>query len=185
MAPSQQVRPTLGKTRACRMAFATLCSAVMLGASLALTACGNQSANAAAIVNGTVISDKDVQNVAEQLNSGVQGEQKLTSGNVLMSLILAPYVSAESIRAGKSIPDTEVLKAIANVPAPSVSTVDFVRMQLALPSLDQPSKTRIVAELSKADVTVNPRYGTFDPRQIELVPISPNWIKAVPTAEPK
>ena len=51
-------------------------------------------------------------------------------------------------------------------------------MQLALQSLDQASKTSILTKLGKAKITVNPRYGTFDAKQIALTPISPNWIKA-------
>jgi len=48
-----------------------------------------------------------------------------------------------------------------------------------LPSwgLDQASKNLIVGELGKAKITVNPRYGTFDPKQITMTPASPNWIK--------
>ena len=61
---------------------------------------------------------------------------------------------------------------------PSPSTIAFVQMQLAIQKLDQASKTRIVAELGKAKITVNPRYGTFDVTQIALTPIEPNWIKA-------
>ena len=184
MALSAHLRSPAGKTRTSRMALAMVSSALLLGATMVLTSCGNQSSDAAAIVNGTVIKDNDVQNVTQQLNASVQGEQqKLTSNNVVLSLILAPYVKAEAIRAGKSIPDTVVRKAIENVPSPSLSTVDFARMQIALQSLDQPSKDRIVDALGKAEITINPRYGTFDPKRIELVSNAPNWIKPGPTPE--
>ena len=51
-------------------------------------------------------------------------------------------------------------------------------MQLAIPSLSQASKTSILAKLGKAKITVNPRYGTFDAKQVAITPTSPNWIKA-------
>ena len=51
-------------------------------------------------------------------------------------------------------------------------------MQLAVQELDQASKNLIVGELNKAKITVNPRYGTFDPKQVAMTPTSPNWIKA-------
>jgi hypothetical protein len=58
--------------------------------------------------------------------------------------------------------------------------MDFVRMQLAIPSLSDASKASILATLGKTKITVNPRYGTFDARQAAIIPTSPNWIK--PTA---
>ena len=50
-------------------------------------------------------------------------------------------------------------------------------MQLSIQKLDQASKTRIVDELGKVKITVNPRYGAFDVTKIALTPISPNLIK--------
>jgi hypothetical protein len=181
LAPSQHLRSTLGKTgtsRTPRMAFAAELLALLLGATLVLSACGTQQVGAAAIVNGTAISDKDVQTVSLQLNTLVQGQAKLTSSSVLLSLIVAPYVLAEAKRSGKSVSDAQVLKVINMVPEPSPSTMDFVRMQLALGSLSQASKFSILTKLAVAKISVSPRYGTFDAKQIALVPISPDWIKA-------
>jgi hypothetical protein len=178
---SQHLRSTRGRTRTSRtspMAFVTEFLAVLLGATLVLSACGTQQAGAAAIVNGTAISDKDVQTVSLQLNTLAQGQAKLTSSTVLLSLIVAPYVLAEAKRSGQSVSDAEVLKVITKVAAPSRSTMDFVRMQLALGSLSQASKLAILTKLGTAKITVNPRYGTFDAKQIALRPISPDWIKA-------
>jgi parvulin-like peptidyl-prolyl isomerase len=160
------------------MALATEFLTLLLGATLVLSACGAQQVGAAAIVNGTAISDKDVQSVALQLNTLAQGQAKLTSSTVLLSLIVAPYVLAEAKRTGKSVSDSQVLKVIAGVPEPSQSTMDFVRMQLSLQSLSQASKFSILTKLTMAKISVNPRYGTFDAKQIALQPISPDWIKA-------
>jgi hypothetical protein len=174
LAPSQHLRSTLGITRASGTARAAV---VLLCATLALSACGAQQAGAAAIVNGTAISDNDVQTVAVQLNALPQVQQKLTPSVVLLNLILAPYVLAEADRAGKRVPEAEVRKVVAKIPNPSSATMDFVRMQLAIPSLSEASKASILATLGKTKITVNPRYGTFDVKQAAITPTSPNWIK--------
>jgi hypothetical protein len=178
LAPSQHIRSTLGNTRASRTAFATKSLTLLLGVTLALSACGSQKPGAAAIIDGTTISDKDVQTVAAQLNSLPQVQQKLTPTVVLLDLILAPYVLAEADRTGKGVPEAQARKVVAKVANASPATIDFVRMQLAIPSLSQASKTSILAKLGKAKITVNPRYGTFDLTQAAILPTSPNWIKA-------
>ena len=170
LAPSQHIRSTLGRSRAFRAA------AVLLGATLALSACGTQP-GAAAIVDGTTISNTDVQTVSLDLKKVVQGQQQFTPSIVLVNLILEPYVLAEAKRTGKNVSDAQARKVLAKVANPSRATLDFVRMQLAIPSLSQAGQQSILARLGKAKITVNPRYGTFDAKK-GLVPTSPNWIKA-------
>jgi hypothetical protein len=182
LAPLQNLRSRLGRTHSSRLAFATT---VVLGATLALSGCGAQQSGAAAIVNDTVISDQDVQSVSDQLNKLAQGGQQLRTGDALISLILAPYVLAEAQRAGKAVSVSQARKVIAKVPDPSPSTIKFVQMQLAIQRLDQASKTSIVNKLGKVKITVNPRYGAFDPKQIALIPIEPNWIKATAPSVPR
>lgn len=150
---------------------------LLLGATLALSACG-QPAGAAAIVDGTTISEKNVQTVSTQLNSMATGQNKLTPSIVLLNLILSPYVLAEADRAGKGVPDAQARKVIPKVANPSRATLDFVRMQLAIPSLTTEAKAAILTKVGKAKVTVNPRYGTFNAKQIALTPTSPNWIRS-------
>jgi hypothetical protein len=185
LALSQHLRSTWCKSRTSRTAFATEFVTLLLGASLVLSACGAQQVGAAAIVNGTAISDKDVQTVSLQLNTLAQGQTKITSNTVLLSLIVAPYVLAEARRSGKSVSDSQVLKVIAKLAGPSPATIDFMRMQLELGSLSQASKLSILTELATAKITVNPRYGTFDAKLVALRPISPDWIKASAPAAAK
>jgi hypothetical protein len=182
MTKEVHMRLTLGSPRtsgSSRTALATKILAPFLGATLVLSACGAQEVDAAAIVDGKVIKDKDVQTVSLQLSSLAQG-QKLSSSNVLLSLILAPYVASEAARTHKSVSDSQVRKLIEKVAKPAPTTMEFVRMQLALPALDETSKTSILTRIGKAKITVNPRYGTFNAKQVALVPSSPNWIKASP-----
>ena len=159
--------------------------ALVIGASLALSGCGTQQPGAAAIVNDTtvrhqdiVISDEDAQSVPEELNKLAQAGQELKVSDALLSLILAPYVLDEAKRVGKTVSASEARQVIAKVANPSPSTIAFVQMQLSIQKLDQASKTRIVDELGKVKITVNPRYGAFDVTQVALTPIEPNWIKA-------
>jgi len=176
----------LGTTRASRMARPTLSLTLLLSAALALSACGGaQQSGAAAIVDGKVIRDQDVQMVSSQLNAISQEGQKLSPDNAVLTLILAPYVLAEAKRLNKSVSEADARKVIAKVAKPAPSTVTFVQMQLALQGLDQASKAAIVQKLGKAKITVNPRYGTFDATQIAIIPTAPNWIKPQATSPAK
>jgi len=176
LAPLRHARSTVGKTRTSRLAFAT---ALMFGATLAMSGCGAQQAGAAAIVDGRVISDQEVQSVSDQLNAVAKGGgAKLKTSDALLSLILAPYVLAEAERTGKTVAAAQARQAVPSVVDPAPATIVFVQMQLALQQLDQASKTSIVNAIGKAKVTVSPRYGAFDAKQVSLAPISPNWIKA-------
>ena len=174
LAPSQHILPTVGKPCTFGTAFAAV---ILLGATLGLSACGAQQAGAAAIVGGTTISDTTVQSVALQLNPLAAGGQQLTPSIVLVNLILAPYVIAEANRTGKGVSDAAARKVIAKVTDPTRATLDFVKMQLEIQVISQASKNSILAKLEKAKITVNPRYGTFESKQVAIVPITPDWIK--------
>jgi hypothetical protein len=165
LAPAQHLRSTLG--------------ILLLGATLALSACGTQQAGAAAIVDGQTISDKDVQNATLQLNRLAQTpEEKLKPSTVLLNLIIARYVLPEAERAGKGATDAQARQAVAKLPSPSRQTLDFVRMQLVIQTLTPASQASVLAQLGKAKVTVNPRYGTFDAKRVGIATPTPNWIKA-------
>jgi len=170
LAPSQHIRFTAGKTMA-----------LLLGVTLALSACGPQQPSAAAVVDDTTISDKDVQNVSLQISELDPQGEKLSPTNALVSLILEPYVVAEGNRVGKSVSDAEVLKVIDKISKPTVATANFVRMQLLAQQLDQASQLIVADQVGKADITINPRYGTFNAKQ-GFAPTSPNWMKATPSA---
>jgi hypothetical protein len=161
---------------------ATRSAAVLLGATLALSACGSQQAGAAAIINGQPISDKDVQNVTRQLNEATGGAQKVPQRDVLLNLIIARFVLPEADSSGKSVTEAQARKVISKLASPSRLTLDLVRMQLVAQSLTPASAASIRTKISKAKITVNPRYGTFDPKR-GLVAASNNWLKAAPPTQ--
>ena len=186
LAPSQHHHPTSGKPRGSRRRFPAAFLALALGASFAVSACGTQEPSAAAIINGRSISERDVQSVTDQVNALSQGGQKLSSSNALLSLILAPYVRDEAKRVHKTLAESQAKDFIkSKIPHPSAATLTFFEMNLAVQELDQASKNLIVGELNKAKITVNPRYGRFDPKQIKVIPISPDWFKASATTPVK
>jgi hypothetical protein len=176
---SQHHRSTLGMTRTSSRAFPTACAlAVLLGLSVALSACGAaQEAGAAAIVDGKVISEQDVQSVADQISALSPGEPKLSPSAALFNLIIAPYVIAEGKRAGKTVSDAEARKVVAGLADPLPKTIELLQLKEVLPQLDQVSRNAVLEQLRKTRITVNPRYGTFDAKQVALAPNSPNWIK--------
>jgi len=180
LTPWQHLRSTRGRTGTSRSVCSTaLATTLLLGAAPALSACGAaQEAGAAAIVNGTVISDQDVQTVAGQLNKISPEGQKLSSSNALLSLILAPYVLAEAKQVDKAVSVSDARKVIQKVADPAPKTIAFVQMQLALQGLDEASRAAVVKKIGQAKITVNPRYGTFDATAIAITPTAPNWIKA-------
>jgi hypothetical protein len=141
-----------------------------------VSGCGAKQSDTAAVVNGTVISENDVQTVSRQRSAADQGREKFSASDALFGLILAPFVFAESNRQRKSVPDQQVLQIIGKIPKPTPATANFVKMQLLLQQLDPTSLTRIGAQLGQAKIVVNPRYGTYLPKQ-GLVQTSPNWIK--------
>src|SRR5665811_582692 len=91
LAPSQHIRSRLGSartSRTSRMAFSAQLLTLLLGATLALSACGAQQAGAAAIVDGETISAQDVQTASLQLNTFAPAQQQFTPSVVLrLSLI--------------------------------------------------------------------------------------------------
>jgi hypothetical protein len=185
LAPSQHNRRTLGKPRSSRGPFPAVFLTFLLGSTLGLSACGTQESSSAAIVNGVSISEQDVQSISSEVNALAQGGQRLTPSDALLSMILAPYVLDEAKRVHKTIGESQARAVVKKIAHPSAATLRFVEMQLAVQELDQASKNLIVGELNKAKITVNPRYGRFDPRQVAMAASSPDWFKTSATTPVK
>lgn len=178
MAPSQHIRTQhirnpLGNRRW------TASIVLALGASLLMSGCDAKQSDTAAVVNGTAISEKDVQTVARQL-SVFTGGRPLPTGSVLYGMIQTPFVLAESNRQRKSIPDQQVLQIIGRISGPSALTADFVKADLLLQQLDSASQAVLDQNMLRAKIVVNPRYGSYNPKDQRqgLLPPRPNWLKA-------
>ena len=158
-------------------------AALVLGAAVLLSGCGTQQPGAAAIVDGRVISDDDAQQVAQQISTVPGIQQKLTPADTLVSLILAPFVIDQAEQDGKGVSESQARAAVKEIRNPSPATVEFVRTSLAANALSAQARTAVLAQVGKAKITVNPRYGTLDRKQLALKPPAPNWMKpAAPSA---
>jgi len=76
--------------------------------------------------------------------------------------------------------------AVKEIKNPSPATIDFVRTSLAASGLSDRARAAVLAEVGKAKITVNPRYGTLDRKKLQLTPPAPNWLTpATPSATPQ
>lgn len=152
---------------------------LVLGGCTALT-----KAQSAAIVNGQPITNEDVATAAHEFNTYIVTDpsQAVTEARVLSYLILAPFVLAEAERTGAWKPDESYNNTIAKIPQASQPTKDLIATSLAAQALSQDGVTAVLDQLKKADVQLDPRYGTFDPSTGGSLAEAPNWIKTTPTS---
>lgn len=164
-----------------------LASAV-LAAALALTGCTTlEKASTAAFVNGTAITDATVAQVTDQFNTNLatSADQKIKEAQALQVLILAPFVLSQVKSSGSWTPDARYNAALQKIPDATQATKDFLATSIVLQQggpLTDNDVTAILDQLKKADVVIDPRFGTWDPNTGGLLAADNNWIK--PTAAP-
>jgi hypothetical protein len=160
----------------------------LLAATLALTGCTTfDKASTAAFVNGTAISDATVAEVTTQFNNNLatSPDQKIQESQTLGVLILAPFVLGQVKSSGSWTPDARYNTALQRVPSASQATKDFLATSIILQQggpLTEQDVTAILDQLKKADVVLDPRFGTWDPSTGGFLAPQDNWIK--PTAAP-
>ena len=89
-----------------------------------------------------------------------------------------------TIENGKALSDSAARSAIPAIAEPAPSTLELVKASLAFNQLTSTERSEAISLASKADITINPRYGTFDADRVSFDPSTPNWIKTEPTPEP-
>lgn len=163
-----------------RRALTGAAAATVLAVGLGLSGCGVGKAGAAAIVDGERISDTDVQTAAAETNKGVEQplQTPFTAESTLPWLILAPFVLDEAEREGKAVSEDQARKALPKLDDPSPATVEFVRAYIAAQSsLSDEGVQNVLKAVDAASISVNPRYGTFNPKQpAQLTQKLPPWI---------
>jgi len=163
-------------------------AAAVLAAILALTGCTTfDKASTAAFVNGTAISDATVAQVTNQFNTGLAttADQKIKENQALGVLILAPFVLSQVKASGSWTPDARYNAALQKIPDATQATKDFIATSIILAQggpLTETDVTAILDQLKKADVVLDPRFGTWDPTNGGFLESQDNWIK--PTAAP-
>lgn len=159
--------------RPVRWALAALATAGVL----VVSGCG--TANTAAVVNGERITERDAQLAVEQIHAA-QPNSNLDTANAVASLIMAGFINQVADADGKGLADSAARAAVPQIPDPSPATLELVRASLAWNQLTNEEQTRAIETAAKAKITLNPRFGTFDPQRIQFAKSVPNWIKAQP-----
>jgi hypothetical protein len=180
--------------------------------SVLLSACQAPQAGAAATVGEKRISVASVQSAYQQIEPLVGQDQQITQADILNLLILRPYLLAAAAREGNAVSTDAARDDIKATGATSASSlgpaaVDVWQSNLAFAAVQQNQSTtqiqstfrQIGAELKKAGVRINPRYGSsLDYSTFAIKPEVPNWLPTVkasaaapsaaptaaPTAEP-
>ncbi|AKT50187.1 hypothetical protein ADJ73_00530 [Arsenicicoccus sp. oral taxon 190] len=157
---------------------------VVVAATGLLSACDERAeSRAAAIVDGQTILESDVQKATREFNTGSsQATQPVQPSNVVSLLTYGHFVLPAMQQAGKGISDDMAKKYLDKIDDPSPATLAFVKSAVALNNMDDATRTKVAEELRGASIKLNPRYGTFDPKALEIKPEARNWLVADATA---
>lgn len=190
MTDRSETRVSARTTR--RIAAAALAAALAAG----LSACSPEQTGAAATVGGRVVSVSDLHDAVEAVRAGnpdlaqVEGLDRY----LLFDLIAAPYLLEAASAAGVGVSEAEAAAALPKTHDPNPQAVLALQTQLAFQNLRQANNMQALEDvrrrLEQARVTVNPRFGTFDPAGVTevnkptIVDSHQNWLVAAPTPTP-
>ena len=144
---------------------------------LAVSGCA--TADTAAVVNGHRITEQEVQEATSQITKAYP-DSSLNAANALSSLVMAGFINQIADQSGKGLSDSAAKAAIGEIEDPSAATLELVKSSLASQQLTTIEQGQVVELARKAQVTMNPRYGTFDAKAVRFDVSQPNWIKAEP-----
>jgi hypothetical protein len=159
-------------------AFRTLrgpLAAAAAAAALGLSGCA--TADTAAIVNGTVISEQEAQEAVRQIKEA-QPQAEIDTPGAVRALVFAPFINEAAAENGKGQSDSAAKAALGNVAEPTRATLDLVKASMVSGQLTPQEQSDIAAEIAAADITLNPRYGTFDKKNLRFGDAQLNWIKS-------
>jgi|GEM_PF-573740 len=157
-----------------------------------LSACGNLSADEAAVIDGETVGEDQLQETTSELNT--IAAEPFTPPTVLSELVRAPFLDDAFAGTSAELTDEEVSQLLADngLDNPSTLTVDVARTRQYQTLLQNPEAAQdsqvakaaeklqkiTVADIEKLDVEINPRYGSFDPQTASIVPENPEWISS-------
>lgn len=156
-----------------------------VGAALVTAGCGESSADRAAVVDGTVITETELQTAMKELNAMDPGllQDKLSPSGTLSALVQAPVVLEFLAAQGIVISDSVATRTAADrgVVDPSDSTIEVVKLASAISAAQASQKlgdtAPLLQQLREQDVEVNPRYGTYNPETASITAGLPSWVK--------
>lgn len=159
---------------------------------MALTGCGDVSANQAAVIDGKSVGESELQETTAELNT--ISAEPFTPAAVLSELTRAPFLDRAFSGTSVELTDQQTTQFLADngLSDPTSLTVDVARArqyQTLLQDsevLQDPQVAEAVsslqeitvADIEALDVEVNPRYGSFDPQTASIVPEDPKWISS-------
>jgi len=158
-----------------------------IGAVSLLGGCGfEERQQAAAIVNGQVIHETDVQQTYDQLKAA---KMNFAENIVVTALVAAPLLKDAVSKSGSWQPDETYASVIASIPGATDTTKQFVEAVALIQSqrMTPADVAAYRADLKKADISVNPKYGSVvqsdeGPVYFTIGQKTPNWVK--PGANP-
>lgn len=134
-----------------------------------------QAGSVAASVNGTRIGTSDLQQAvvgAQEVTRLGGSGQSATSDQVLSVMIQAEVADQVARQRGITITDADrdnVLNpAVLNLPDAHAFAYDAADLQIVIGAIGQ---NALAGEVARAHVTVNPRFGSWNPKQsVNIVP---------------
>lgn len=163
-------------------------TSLVLACGVALAGCGSSEVTevgqseprtAAATIGDRTVSVGDVQAATEGTNSFIQqqgGQQLLGSRDIIGTLLYAPEIMTTARESGMSVPSAAAVERVLDQldidKAPA--TVEFIRAQSVREQMT-PEQVQAAIDSAEGEVSVNPRYGTFDADQ-GIVDSEPNWL---------
>jgi len=187
-APTTALGPALAGGRRPRSGRARVlaASAVLAVLAVGTTACTHQAGSAAVIGDQRITT----QQVDDAVTGIQQGNPQLSQGDglsrtVLFYLMIAPWVSSAAESKGVAVSDDEAKAVLSGTRDPDPDAVRVIRTFLALQKLqaDPNALTQIQKDVVAAHPQVNPRYGHFDGKTMNVDDVTPNWL-AAPKATP-
>ena len=131
-----------------------------LGAVSLLGGCGFETRQqAAAVVNGKVIHESDVRETFDQLKAA---KLDFAENIVVTALVAAPLLKDAVATSGSWKPDATYASVISSIPDATDTTKEFVAAVALIQSqkMTPADVAAYRADLKKADITVNPKYGS-------------------------
>ncbi len=153
----------------------------------ALSGCGADDAGAAATIDGNRIPVSEVQDAVTDLSTFTG--QPITQQDALFLLLVEPAVTQAADAAGVGVSADDARVQFENrVASPSEGAIVAMRASGALTKINNLGEDRakpvvdsILKTLRAANIDVSPRFGSFDPNQLLIVPAQEDWIKPSPS----
>lgn len=153
-----------------------------LGAVSLLGGCGFETRQqAAAVVNGEVIHESDVRETYDQLKAA---KLDFAENIVVTALVAAPLLKDAVEKSGSWKPDETYASVISSIPDATDTTKEFVAAVALIQSqkMTPADVAAYRADLKKADISVNPKYGSVVPSAegpvyFTIGQQTPNWVK--------